>query len=281
MDCVLFHSEFDFSKACSCDHCRLKIARLMQFEKEIQAKKRRITKYLSETSDKEDLCLDIATCVNWTKCLLDLLLKNLKAVCKDSRVPLKLQKCSVSRLDTLDKEITQKLRDVKVIGPDQHDYSQYSTPTVLDTLRNGYYEFGKTKAKNKAFDIIKKIEKLENDHNMEKKIAEAQKSSIDPAVSKKYIEEQIEFVEDIPVDELLQEFNELIGNMRPRDYHIEFWQGAPSLATGGTDHNSNGLNETLDSLLVEVKSFDDQWRDDYANFFTPHDRSNPKRQATS
>ncbi|KAL3653643.1 hypothetical protein CASFOL_003324 [Castilleja foliolosa] len=292
MDCVLWRPESDFSKACSCDQCRPKIARLMQFEKEIQAKKRLLGDYHSETNDKEDLCLGIFTCVNWTKWLSIMFLKNLKAVCKESRVTVKLEKCSVSRLETLDKQLFQKLIEHKFVGPpDEKDQdrdavdSEDSTTTdsyhVLKTLRHGYYHYGKTKAKYKALDIIKNIEKIENDHDMDKKIAEAQKTSIDPAVSKNYLEKQIELVEELPVDELLYEFNELIGNMRPRDYLIEFWQGAPSLATEGSDHNSNGLNETLDSLIYEVKSFEDQWRDDYADFFTPHDRSNPKRQATS
>ncbi|KAL3653670.1 hypothetical protein CASFOL_003351 [Castilleja foliolosa] len=130
---------------------------------------------------------------------------------------------------------------------------------------------------------MKEIEKLENDHHMDKKMDKAHEMSIDPAISKKYIEKQIELVKKLPVDDLLHEVNEPIDDIRSRDFHVKmkkFWQGCPSLATEGSDHNSNGLNETLESLIDEVKSFEDQWAQEYATFFTPYDRSNPKRHAS-
>ncbi|KAL3653664.1 hypothetical protein CASFOL_003345 [Castilleja foliolosa] len=312
MDCVLWLPESDFTIACSCDQCRLKIARLMKFEKDLQAKKSLIENYLCQTNDKEETCMNISTCVNWTKRLFNMFQKNLKAVCKELEVPLKLDKCS--RLETLDKYVTQKLIDCQIIGPrvekdqdpdtvDSEDSTPSDSYIVLETLGHGYNHYERTIAKDKAFDIIKKIENLENAHDMAKKIAQAEKMSLDPAVSKNYLEEQIEYVEKLPIDELLHEFDELIGRFHTRDYHnavydkarefisktcfdmIEkgkkFWQGAPSLSTECSDHNSNGLNETLDSLIYEVNSFEDQWRDDYAKFFNSSDRSNPKRQATS
>ncbi|KAL3653671.1 hypothetical protein CASFOL_003352 [Castilleja foliolosa] len=303
-DCVLFHPESDFTNACSCDQCCPKIARLMQFEKEIQAKKRLLQKYNSETNDKEELCSGISGCADLTKQLFDLLQKKTQG--SELGVSWRVDdSSSAAKLGIIDEKITRILIERGLCGePDEKDPNLHDLDDddVLETIHIGYYRWGKTKAKDTAYAIMEEIEELENDHNMEKKMAEEQNTTIDPAISKKYIEKQIELVKKLPVDDLLHEVNELIGDIRSRDFHYKmyketrefisktcfaiiqkrkkFWQGRPSLATEGSDHNSNGLNETLDSLIDEVKSFEDQWEKEYATFFTPYDRSNPKRHAS-
>ncbi|KAL6533359.1 hypothetical protein OROMI_027471 [Orobanche minor] len=52
---------------------------------------------------------------------------------------------------------------------------------------------------------------------------------------------------------------------------MEFWRRykeSPSLISkgNGKEHRSNGLNNTLDSLLNKVKSFKNQWVKEYASF---------------
>ncbi|KAL3653666.1 hypothetical protein CASFOL_003347 [Castilleja foliolosa] len=305
-DCVLFHPEFDFTNACSCDQCRPEIARLMKFEKDIQAKRRLIQKYNSETNDKEELCSGISDCADLTKQLFDLLQKKLKAVYEELEIPWEVDNSSsAANLGIVDEKIFQTLIDRGLSGePDEKDPNVHypNDSNVLNKIRIGYYRYGKTKAKDKAYPIMKDIEKLEKDHQMEEKMAKAQKTSLNPAISKKYLEKQIELVKKLPVNDLLHEVNELIGDIRSRDFHLKmyeearelisktcfaiiqkrkkFWQGAPSLSTEGIGHNSNGLNETLKSLIAEVDSFEHQWENCYAKFLAPYDRSNPKRLAT-
>ncbi|KAL6533350.1 hypothetical protein OROMI_027462 [Orobanche minor] len=111
----------------------------------------------------------------------------------------------------------------------------------------------------------------------------------------------------MPVEELYLEVEELIAKISPidnkrkmlrkvTDYipsvvrsmiraRMEFWRRykeSPSLISkgNGKEHSSNGLNLTLDLLLNKVKSFKNQWEEEYASFFTPYDRSYPKRQRT-
>ncbi|KAL3653644.1 hypothetical protein CASFOL_003325 [Castilleja foliolosa] len=303
--CVLWQPESDFTKACSCDQCRLKIARLMDFEKEIQAKKRLIENYLSQMNRKEELCLTICSCAHWTRKMLHLLQNKLKPVYEELGVPLEHEE--YARFEVIDEKVKQKLRDCGLLHkPEEKDDVTYSdipeSRTVLDYADTGDFNYSQTKAKDKACNIIKDIEKLEKEHDKDKQTAEAQKNSIDPAVSKMYIEKQIELVKDLPVEDLLDEVEALIRDIHPRDEKYEkfdesrnyiystcaviitkkneYWQGALSLAIEGGHHNSNKLDEILESLLEEVKSFEAKWEEKYARVFTPYDRSNPKRQAT-
>ncbi|KAL3653646.1 hypothetical protein CASFOL_003327 [Castilleja foliolosa] len=306
--CILWQPESDFTRACSCDQCLLKIARLMDFEKEIQAKKRLAQNYLSQLNRNEELCLTICSCAEWSRNMLHLLQNKLKAVYEELGVPWEHEE--YDKFEVTDEEVKQKLRDCGLLGKPEEKgdvivtYSAAipESPTVLDYADTGDFNYSQTKAKNDACNIIKDIEKLEKEHDKDKQTAEAQKNSIDPAVSKMYIEKQIELVKDLPVKDLLTEVEALINYIHPihdkyekfdeSRYYIyntcaviikkkkEYWKGAPSLAIEGGHHNSNKLDEILESLLDEVKSFEAIWEEKYARAFTPYDRSNPKRQAT-
>ncbi|KAL3653645.1 hypothetical protein CASFOL_003326 [Castilleja foliolosa] len=298
--CILWQPETDFTRACSCDRCRLKIARLMDFEKEIQAKKRLAQNYLSQLNRNEELCLTICSCAEWPRKMLHLLQNKLKAVCEELEVPWEHEE--YARFEVIDEAITQKLRNCGLLGKpeEKDDDDTYSVAipesrTVLDYADTGDFLFNQTNIKNDACNIIKDIEKLEKDHNKDN-------NSIDPSVSKIYIQKQIKLVKDLPVEDLVDEVEELIAFIHPRDkkfnkFHEsrnciyctcaviitkkkEFWQGAPSLAIEGGHHDSNKVDKILDSLLDEVKSFEAIWEREYANLFKPRDRSNPKRQAT-
>ncbi|GFQ07859.1 hypothetical protein PHJA_002929900 [Phtheirospermum japonicum] len=308
-DCDLWPPGSDFSKACSCRECGEKIKELKDFEKQIKANKKLITKYIVQVDDKVDLCLHIASNSHWTKWMLDLLHKNLKAkaVSEKSGVPLTLTRSgSAAKLEAIHQNIVQMLRDNGLIGKPEDeekvhdDDDDNESCDVLKEIDTGRFYYDQTKAKDKAYVLLQEIEKLENDHEKDKKIAEAQQKSLDPAVSMKYIEKQFELVKALPVEELQEEIEELIAEICPRDAHQkmyekarnyisntcyaiiskrkEFWQGSLPLASEGNDHSSNGLNETLDSLIDRVNLFEDQWKKDYAPFFNPHDRSDLKRQ---
>ncbi|KAL3653669.1 hypothetical protein CASFOL_003350 [Castilleja foliolosa] len=134
-DCVLFHPESDFSKACKCDQCRPKIARLMQFEKDIQAKKRLLQKYNSETNDKEELCSGISDCADLTKQLFDLLQKKLEAVYEELGVPWRVDNSSsAAKLGNIDEKIRQILIERGLCGePDEKDPNLHY-PNDLDVL---------------------------------------------------------------------------------------------------------------------------------------------------
>ncbi|GFP94755.1 hypothetical protein PHJA_001619900 [Phtheirospermum japonicum] len=235
----LWPPESDFSKACSCRECGEKIKELKDFEKQIKAKKDLITK---------------------------------------SGVPLTLERSdSAAKLEVIDEKIDQMLRDNGFDWPnwrrtfpdDDNDDDDDKSYDVLEEIDTGLYYYRQTKAKEKAYVLLQEIEKLEKEHEKDKKTAE------DPAVSSmKYIEKQVELVKALPVEELQEEVEELIAEICPRDVHLkmcrkardyisstcyamiskrkEFWLGCTSLASKGNGHSSNGLKQTLDSLLDKL-----------------------------
>ncbi|GFP94757.1 hypothetical protein PHJA_001620100 [Phtheirospermum japonicum] len=189
--------------------------------------------------------------------MLDLLHKNLKAkaVSEKSGVPLTLTRSgSAAKLEAIHQNIVQMLRDNGLIGKPEDEEKVHDDDddnescdvlkeidTGVRTLSQQRFYYDQTKAKDKAYVLLQEIEKLENDHEKDKKIAEAQQKSLDPAVSMKYIEKQFELVKALPVEELQEEIEELIAEICP---------GTPiRRSSEGNDHSSNGLNETLDSLI--------------------------------
>ncbi|KAL3641795.1 hypothetical protein CASFOL_012610 [Castilleja foliolosa] len=297
--CVLWMPESDFRKVCSCDDCRNKIESLYEFEKEIKAKMRLIMAYHNQMDNNVDLCLSISASVDWTKWTLNFFQKKLKAVSEKAGVPW-------TELEDIDQEITQMLINSGLLGEPEKDENDDS-PIVdddesCDVLRNieyGLFHYMKTKAKDKACAVLREMEMLEKEREMDMETAKAQNKSLGSAVSKNYIEKQIEVLMKLPVNELHDEMKEVIAKIRPRDHQqlfvearqsmydicstiigkkIEFWQNSPSLPNERNEHVKNGLKETLELLLDEVKSFKKKWGNNYACFYTPGDQSDPKRQ---
>ncbi|KAL3653672.1 hypothetical protein CASFOL_003353 [Castilleja foliolosa] len=292
-DCVLWPPQSDFSKVCSCDECCPKIERLNQFEKEIKAKRKLISAYQSQMENKEHLCLSIFSSAEWTKRTLGFFQKKLKAVSEKSGVSWTLGKSSsAAKLEVIVEEIDQMVRGCDLLREDDDDYAfDDDDDEAYDVLRNmesGLYYYKNTKAKDKAYALIREIEKLEKDCEMDMITAKAQNKSIDPAISKKCIEKQIELLKTLPVEELKHEIKELIAEIHPIHVHMKmflkakqstyiicgaiivkrkmFWQKYSSLATKDNGHNSSELKETLDSLIDKVNSFEDQWKKEFAPF---------------
>ncbi|GFP94759.1 hypothetical protein PHJA_001620300 [Phtheirospermum japonicum] len=300
--CVLWPPEPDFSKACSCDECGEKIKELKEFEKQIKAKKKLIAEYLDQVEKEEDRCLGLLSAAQWTKQMLDLLHKNLKAVSEKSLTLKNIH--STSELKVTFLKIAQMVIDNKLLskpdnfpGDGDGDDNDDDDGDVLDEIKTGFSHYKNTKAEGKAYDLLKGIENLEKDHEKAKETAEEQKKVLDPSISKTCIEKQIEM---FPVKELQLQAEEMIAEICPRDIHRkmfikareyiyttcyaiiieskEFWRGCTSLESKDNEHSLNGLNQTLDSLINKANSFDNQWEKEFAPFFTPRDRSDPKRQ---
>ncbi|KAL3653622.1 hypothetical protein CASFOL_003303 [Castilleja foliolosa] len=302
-------AELDFRKVCCCDDCLPKIERLNQFEKEMKAKRNLISAYLVQMDRKENLCISIANCAGWNKRTLEFFQKKLKAVSEKSGVPWTPIKC-ISTAEDIDKEITHMLRkcgilpqlndddddddddDSAIVDDDDDD----DDDDVLGSIDYALFYYKKTKSNNNAYAILQEMEKLEKDRQMEE-----QNKNLDPAFSKNYIEKQIEELKKLSVEDLRNEVKKVIAEIRPKDHRklfeearqsmydacyaiigkrMEFWQKSPSVANEGNEHISNGLEETLNSLLDEVNSFEKKWEDNYAQFYTPGDQSDPKRQRT-
>ncbi|CAH9131882.1 unnamed protein product [Cuscuta epithymum] len=175
-------------------------------------------------------------------------------------------------------------------------------------IRSLLYLYGETKVKDVAHSLLERI------GNLEKELWEAQKSAVgenkpmDPLIPMKCIEEQIRLIKKLPVEELYDEVKELVSQLTHRNEKVGTALAASdvvsntcdamiqirndflrkynkcdisSLTNGnGNKHGLNGFGETLDSLLIQVKLFKDRWETDYAPFFTPYDRLDPKRQRT-
>ncbi|GFP94775.1 hypothetical protein PHJA_001621900 [Phtheirospermum japonicum] len=308
-DCVLCPPGFDFTEACPCHECGSKISELNDFEKEIKAKKKLITEYAVQEQAKEDLCMLLIGAAFCTNRMLDLLHKSLKAVSEKSEVPSALKKShSAAKLGVIYQNMTQMLIDSNLIGkpeekvPDDDADAAAADESydVLGEIDSGFFYYKKTKAKDKAYVLLQEIEKLEKHHEMDKKTAEAQKKALDPSISRGYIEKQIELVKMFPVEELQLEAAELIAEICPRDVHLNmfgkarqyisntcaamitkrkaFCRGCTSPGSKGKEHSLNGLDQTLDWLIEKANSFKKQWKEEYAPYFTPRDRSDPKRQ---
>ncbi|KAL3653733.1 hypothetical protein CASFOL_003414 [Castilleja foliolosa] len=289
---VLFPPDKDFSQVCSCDVCRPKIQCLNEFQKEIKAKMSLISKYGADLdNNKENHCLSITLSAYWPRRMLGFLENKLKAaVSEGSGVSWTLEKSdsAAAELKRIDKEIAKRLNDAGLLG-DPGDTIQM-TMMMMITMSISWIKLimGNTKAKDEAYVLFEGIESLEKDWLMHKETSDAHK-----------LERQIEIVKKFPVGKLQDEVEELIekipsreffsmifGKARDYIYNVsysfirkrqEFWKGF-SLPTKGNDHSSNGLKETLDSLIEEVISFKERWNEEFAPVFTPRDRSNPKRQ---
>ncbi|KAL6518649.1 hypothetical protein OROGR_019151 [Orobanche gracilis] len=164
----------------------------------------------------------------------------------------------------------------------------------LSCTRLRVFHYRNSKVKDKANGLLQEILEIETEHQKAKKSAEL----LDPFSSRKQIEKQIKLLKKLPVEELYLEVEELIAKISPIDNNrkmvrkarnfvtsivramirtrMEFWRSKGN----GKEHSLNGLNHTLDSLLNKVKSFKNQWEEEYASFVTPYDRSYPKRQRT-
>ncbi|KAL3653716.1 hypothetical protein CASFOL_003397 [Castilleja foliolosa] len=175
---------------------------------------------------------------------------------------------AAAQLKRIDKKIAESLRDAGLLGDPGDTYSDDddsaatdNNVNILDKIKTGRFRYRNTKAKDEAYVLFEGIENLEKDWLMHKETSEAHK-----------LERQIEIVKKFPVGKLQDEVEELIekipsreffsmifGKARDYIYNVsyscirkrqEFWKGF-SLPTKGNDHNSNGLKETLDSLIEE------------------------------
>ncbi|KAL3653673.1 hypothetical protein CASFOL_003354 [Castilleja foliolosa] len=295
--CELWTPESDFLKVCSCDECRPKIQRLNQFEEEIQSKQNLIGVYIGQLDSKEWLCFNICTSAQWTKDMFGFLNKKLKRISEELGVSCTLEKSSsADELELVDKQIVQRLTEVGLLrkSVDSGATGEYDEDDddILGKLETARWYYRKTKVKDEVYALLQDIENLENDWDweMDNKTVEAQK-----------LGKQIELMEKFPMKELQNEVEELIAELFPREPHEmkekkakklihkvsyscirkrkDFWEGSP-LPTQGNEHCSNGLEETLDSLLQEVNVFNEQWNKEFAPIFTRPQLIGPQK-ATS
>ncbi|KAL3653717.1 hypothetical protein CASFOL_003398 [Castilleja foliolosa] len=302
---VLWTPESDFLKGCSCDECRPKIERLNQFEEEINIKLELVNAYRAQLNDKDNLCLSICTSAQWSKDMFGFLNKKLKRVYEKLGVPCPLVKSnSADLLELVDKTIVQRLREVGLLGKSgDSSTGEYDEDDddILEKLETGRWYYRNTKVKDEVYALLQDIENLENDwedykidllQNIENLENDWEDYKIDETQK---LEKQIECVEKLPVKQLQNEVEELIAQIFPGELREkkaralisktsnyctrkrdEFWQWSFAPTICGNRHAS--LEPTLDSIIQEVNLFKEQWNMEFAPVFTPHDRSNPKRQ---
>ncbi|KAL3653113.1 hypothetical protein CASFOL_002794 [Castilleja foliolosa] len=219
--CVLWTSESDFLKGCSCDECRPKIERLNQFEEEINIKMRLVNK--------------------------------LGVPCPPVRSN------SADLLEIVDKTIFHRLREVGLIkfgnystvGYDEEDIN------ILEKLETGRWYYRNTKAKVEVYLILQAMENLEKEWEGYK-IDETQKlvKQIE-CVEKLPVKQLQNEVEEL----IAQIFPGELKEKRARDLIFktskycarkrnEFWRWPFPPTICGNRHAS--LEPALDSIIQEL-----------------------------
>ncbi|GER46676.1 GMP synthase [glutamine-hydrolyzing] [Striga asiatica] len=285
---LLFSESPDFRQACRCDECRHKITMLEEFESEIKWKKRLVGRYNLELDNIQLHCSSLRSAVGWTQGMLDLLYKHLEEVYQKSGAKFSRKR---SRSDDLMGDMYYEL--VEMHGScnliDEHFENittvvgKPSLDPIGPEIHYGFIKYEITAVKDKAFAILQQMAKL--DDEMEKKGAE---EGLDHSISKHYLEEQIKLVMELPAREVCEEATNIIpvalsvpykrllvreastfifgtsrDIIRERD---SFWQQFLKRPSSGEskEHVSNGLNQTLHSLLQKVQDFKDHWEEKYA-----------------
>ncbi|CAA0813039.1 Unknown protein, partial [Striga hermonthica] len=270
--------------------------------------------YLAQVSLDESLCFTLVNAAKWTVDMLDLLLRQLEDLCEKSGIPLKLENDpAAANLETVFLRLAHMLKDNGVISSietPEYDKEHYVTCVSFE-IADGVLCYQRTKASDRASALLQVMAQVDDDHEREKKAAEAEGKMLAPSISKRFIEKQIEVVKKFPVEELYVEAEKLVSKICPieekrlmgreirlyitktnRAMIVEikgFWQQyvEPSSLDdvgsqgAGIRHDLNGLNKTLDSLLIMVDMFKSQWEKKYDPFVAPFDRSDPKRPRTT
>ncbi|CAA0813040.1 Unknown protein, partial [Striga hermonthica] len=231
--------------------------------------------YMGKLGDDETLCMTLLSAAEWTVDLLNFLLRQLEALHK-IEPPLKKDP-TVTKFHDVYLRFVQMMSENGMVdnSRDPSDYNEggYVTSIAFE-IDAGIFYYKQTKSSNEACDLIQRIVEIEKVHEPQKKASELEGKKLDPSISIKYIEHQIELVKQFPMEKLYSEAVYLIPKVCPRDKirpmvceaidyvakisgamvkeRVRFWREHPeNVASKSMDkrHNSNGLNEKLESLL--------------------------------
>ncbi|CAA0824699.1 Unknown protein, partial [Striga hermonthica] len=225
--------------------------------------------------DRDDtVCTSLSTTAKWSRILLDSLFRHLKEVYEKLGVPFTLH--SDNNFGDIAVRIHKKLIDYHLLDETEEvePDDKFLLSPISDKMPHLFFLYDGTKVKDEAFHILKIIAKLEKEHEMKKKAAQEHGEVLDPLISKKYIEEQIKLVEQLPVEGLQEEATEQIPIvfLAPQTRVVVeevlslidktcravvkernvFWKQNPECRASASEskgHHLNGLNKTLDSLL--------------------------------
>ncbi|CAA0813038.1 Unknown protein, partial [Striga hermonthica] len=172
--------------------------------------------YLAQVDFDESLCLSLANAAKWTADMLDLLLRKLEALSEKSGIPIKLENDpAAANLETVFLRLAHMLKDngvIRNIETAKYDKEHYVRRAPITP---GVIWYKRTKANDRASVLLHLIAQVEDDHEREKKAAEAEGKMLAPSVSKCFIEKQTELVKKFPVEELYVEAEELVSKICP------------------------------------------------------------------
>ncbi|CAH9070493.1 unnamed protein product [Cuscuta epithymum] len=303
---VLFPPESDFSKVCSCDECSAKVKVLKEFEADLRDKQNRVLELIDQQDPDLMNCIALGAASYWTRSLLDRLHRELELLYEKSGASRTLKRSkSEQELIDVSFQISNMLIDNKLldkIDPVEISGAKYSDDRPLAwEIKSGYVWYGDTRFKNAAFEIIKKIEEIENHHENDKKSAQEEERSLDPSISKKHIDDQIMLLKKLPVGQLhhdCQKFVPKVARALKADNDINsiyrtmiiirrlFWKkyqmiDSSTSNTNEQSHSWSGLKLTLELLAEQANSFRELWDKEYDQHFGPYEGSDSKKQKTN
>ncbi|GFQ08126.1 hypothetical protein PHJA_002956600 [Phtheirospermum japonicum] len=301
-DCALFPPKYDFKNVCSCDECSSIIGQLKEFEQDLKSKSKQASEGICKRSVAGNNCFNLSAASGCSVDILDLLRHNLKVVYAKLGLSFTLggSKCELKDVEL---KIQGLISDNGLMLGGDNDVDDLDetilvpSKTICQIIIFGLHLYSKTKVKEEAHHLLNEVLRLERMHEAAQISAEGQGEMLDPLISKRYIEQQIE---GLPVEKLIPEVEDEIDKVshitRNVDKLVEakscilgvsrymvgtrnvFWQEYQEKHKGITGHDSTGLKDTLEKLRDKANWFKAEWNKDYAHWVAPYERSDPKRQ---